>query len=152
LYLGIDSMRRGIASGFYQAVFQDLQAGSSSIEGLNYIVSADSGTLQVQPLLNNFASFLPSYDLGIDGADVALAYLNADGCDVLRSPGCLVAGELPLRWYITGAFFDLQRSSLFFPVLTAAERQAALKDEMTGIWVLLSALALSLFALVESII
>lgn len=152
LYMGMDEMRRSIASSFYQAVFQELQSGSSSIEGLNQLAAGDAGDLSVWPLLNNYGVFLPSYDLGIDGSDVAMAYLHADGCDAVRSSGCMIAGSLPLQWYATGEFFDLGRSSTFYPVMTAEERQASIEKGMAGIWVLFSGFSLSIFAVLEAVI
>ena len=153
LYLGLDGLRRSVGAGFYQAVFQQMQAGANTIEGLDYIQNADSGDLQVAPLHNNYQLFLPTYDVAIDGTDAAMAYLNSDGCDVLRAPGCILIGELPLNWYTPGSgLFDNTQSSVFFPTMTADERQASLQQAMTGLWILFSGITLSFFAMLEAVI
>jgi len=153
LYTGLDNLRRSIGASFYQSVFQQMQAGSNTIEGLDYITNADAGSLQVAPLVNNYQMFLPGYDIAIDGTDAAMAYLDSDGCDVLRAPGCILIGELPLNWYTPGSgLFDNTQSSVFYPTMTADERQASLNNAMTGLWVFFSGITLSFFAMIEAII
>ncbi|MGB7339277.1 MAG: hypothetical protein WBC91_10335, partial [Phototrophicaceae bacterium] len=153
IYSGMDMMRRSLSTGFYTALFAQLDTNTNTIEGLDAIVNGDAGTLQVAPLQNNFAPYLPTYDISIDGTDAALAYFAGTGCDVLRAPGCTIIGELPVSWYTPGTgYFDTLASSTYFPTMTSTERQASIQSSLDGLWILFSGISLSIFATIEAVI
>ncbi len=156
LYLGFEQTRRELGGAFFATTFTDLTSGSGSIEGLSDI--GDAGDLNINPPTNNFGAFL-SFDTAIDGLDIALAYLNADGCDVLRTTGCLTfimpdgsIGALPARWYTAGEYFDLTQHGFLYPSMTNEERQSSLDSAAAGIWRALSGVVVSLFGMLEQIV
>lgn len=156
-YLGFEQFRRDLSGGFYSTVFTDVTGASGTIEGLNQV--GDAGDMQLDPPNNNFGAFL-SFDTAIDGLDIAMAYLGADGCDVLRSAGCPFQmmpngnqGRMPFSWYEADNYFDINQHSFFYQFgMTQAERQESLDDAARGIWVALSGIVVSLFGLLEQII
>ncbi|MEL7432406.1 MAG: helix-hairpin-helix domain-containing protein, partial [Chloroflexota bacterium] len=156
IYLGFEQTRRELGGAFFAQTFTDLTSGSGSIEGLGQV--GDAGDLNISPPTNNFGAFL-SFDTAIDGLDIALAYLDADGCDVLRTGGCLTfllpdgsTGELPTRWYTADAYFDLTQHGYLYAGMTNEERQASLDDAAAGIWRALSGIVVSLFGMLEQIV
>jgi|GEM_PF-3039253 len=156
LYLGFEQTRRELGGAFFATTFTDLTSGSGSIEGLSDI--GDAGDLNISPPANNFGAFL-SFDTAIDGLDIALAYLNADGCDILRTTGCLTfltpdgnTGALPTLWYTTGEYFDVTQHGYNFAALTNEERQSSLDAAAAGIWRALSGIVVSLFGMLEQIV
>lgn len=156
LYLGFEQTRRELGGAFFATTFTDLTSSSGSIEGLNSV--GDAGDLNINPPTNNFGAFL-SFDTAIDGLDIALAYLNADGCDVLRTTGCLTftmpdgsTGALPTRWYTAGDYFDLTQHGFLYPGMTNLERQASLDSAAMGIWRALSGIVVALFGMLEQIV
>lgn len=157
LYLGFEQFRRDLSGGFYGTVFTDLTGAGGTIEGMGQI--GDAGDMQIDPPTNNFGAFL-SFDTAIDGLDIALAYLDADGCDVLRTAGCLFQpmpdgsnGNMPLMWYQADGAFDINQHGFFYQFsMTQDERQQSLDDAARGIWIALSGIVVSLFGLLEQII
>jgi len=156
LYLGFEQTRRELGGAFFATTFTDLTSGSGTIEGLGDI--GDAGDLNINPPTNNFGAFL-TFDTAIDGLDIALAYLNADGCDVLRTTGCLTflmpdgsTGALPTRWYRADDYFDLTQHGFLYPGMTNLDRQASLDAAAAGIWRALSGMVVSLFGMLEQIV
>jgi len=157
LYLGFEQFRRDLSGGFYGTVFTDVTGAGGTIEGMGQI--GDAGDMQIDPPTNNFGAFL-SFDTSIDGLDIALAYLDADGCDVLRTAGCLFQpmpdgnnGSMPLMWYQADGPFDINQHSFFYGFgMTQDERQQSLDDAARGIWIAFSGIVVSLFGLLEQII
>ena len=157
LYLGFEQFRRDLSGGFYGTVFTDVTGAGGTIEGMGQI--GDAGDMQIDPPTNNFGAFL-SFDTSIDGLDIALAYLDADGCDVLRTAGCLFQpmpdgnnGSMPLMWYQADGAFDINQHSFFYGFgMTQDERQQSLDDAARGIWIAFSGIVVSLFGLLEQII
>lgn len=157
LYLGFEQFRRDLSGGFYSTVFTDVIGAGGTIEGMGQI--GDAGDMQIDPPTNNFGAFL-SFDTSIDGLDIALAYLDADGCDVLRTAGCLFQpmpdgnnGSMPLMWYQADGAFDINQHSFFYGFgMTQDERQQSLDDAARGIWIAFSGIVVSLFGLLEQII
>jgi predicted flap endonuclease-1-like 5' DNA nuclease len=156
IYLGFEQTRRELGGAFFATTFTDLTSGSASIEGLGDV--GDAGDLNINPPVNNFGAFL-SFDTAIDGLDIALAYLNADGCDVLRTTGCITFlmpdgsdGALPTLWYTADDYFDLTQHGFLYPSLTNEQRQASLDDAAAGIWRALSGMVVSLFGMLEQIV
>ena len=157
LYLGFEQFRRELSGGFYGTTFTDLVDGGGSVEGMNQI--GDAGDMQIDPPINNFGAYL-TYDTAIDGLDIAMAYLDADACDVLRTAGCLFQpipdgsnGSMPLDWYRAGGYFYIDQHSFFYQFgMTQEERQSSLDDAARGIWAGLSGIVISLFGMVEQIV
>jgi predicted flap endonuclease-1-like 5' DNA nuclease len=156
IYLGFEGTRRELGGAFFATTFTDLTNGEGSIEGLGSV--GDAGDLNISPPTNNFGAFL-SFDTAIDGLDIALAYLDADGCDVLRQTGCLVflrpdgtVGDLPTTWYTAGSYFDFTQDGFNFPSMSNPERQASLDSAASGIWRALSGTVVSFFGMLEQIV
>jgi predicted flap endonuclease-1-like 5' DNA nuclease len=153
LYAGTEQFRRGIGGMFYESGFNTLSGESSNIDGLTSIGTTPDVAMGVPT--NNFWQWLP-FDQSIDGLDVALAYLYADGCDVLKASGCMDFGPLPARWYLQPptnvAYFDNVRSGDFFRMMDNDERQESLANAGDGIWRLFSGLTVSFFGMVEQLI
>jgi len=153
LYAGTEQFRRGIGGMFYESGFNTLSGESGSIDGLSSVGSTPDVAMDTP--VNNFWRWLP-FDQSIDGLDVALAYLYADGCDVLKASGCMDFGPLPARWYLQPpanvGYFDNLRSGDFFRSMNNDERQDSLANAADGIWRLFSGLTVSFFGMVEQLI
>lgn len=157
IYLGFEGFRRNLSGGFYGTVFNDVVGSSGSIEGLGQV--GDGGDMQIDPPVNNFGLYL-SFDTSIDGLDIALAYLDANGCDVLRAVGCPYqlmpdgsAGSMPHSWYRSDGNLYIDNHSFFYGNgMTQAERQTSLDQAARAIWVALSGTVVSTFGLLEQII
>jgi hypothetical protein len=153
LYAGTEQFRRGIGGMFYESGFTTLNGQSGSIEGLTSIGVTNASAMDTP--VNNFQSWL-SFDQSIDGLDVALAYLYADGCDVLRASGCGDLGPLPFRWYLQPptdiGYFDNTQSGDLFRFMSNDERQESLARGADGIWRLFSGLTVSFFGMIEQLI
>ena len=156
MYLEFEQFRRELSGGFYATTYTDLTAGGGSITGLDQVGA--NGDIIVNPPTNNFGAFLP-FDTAIDGLDIALAYLDADGCDVLRTTGCLTfllpdgsAGAMPSRWYVSGAYLDVSQHGVLFATMANSARQASLENVAGGIWRTFSGMVVSLFGMIEQIV
>jgi hypothetical protein len=153
LYAGTEQFRRGIGGMFYESGFTTLNSESGSIEGLASVGVTSASAMDTP--VNNFQPWL-SFDQSIDGLDVALAYLYADGCDVLRASGCGDLGPLPFRWYLQPpadiGYFDNTQSGDMFRFMSNDERQVSLSQGADGIWRLFSGLTVSFFGMIEQLI
>jgi predicted flap endonuclease-1-like 5' DNA nuclease len=152
LYEGMEQLRRGLGGEFYTAGYNSLDGETGSIEGLNNI--GVSAQVAMDTPINEFGAFV-NFDTSIDGLDVAMAYLYASGCDVLRTSGCIELGWLPSEWYLTAsghAYFDNLKSGTFYPTMTNDERQASLSRASDGIWRAFSGVIVSFFGLLEQVI
>ncbi|MGB7337703.1 MAG: helix-hairpin-helix domain-containing protein [Phototrophicaceae bacterium] len=157
IYLGFEGFRRNLSGGFYGTVFNDVVGSSGTIEGMGQI--GDGGAMQIDPPTNNFGPYL-SFDTSVDGLDIALAYLDAIGCDILRSSSCPYqvmpdgsAGSMPLNWYrVDGNLYIDDHSFFYGNGMTQAERQTSLDKAARAIWVALSGTVVSTFGLLEQII
>ena len=142
-------------------------AAGGSFGTLGGVNSSDLGLL---PLCNNLGDYLPSgADTRIDGLDIALAYLRADGIDILGylpaardircqphppdpMTGLWTAGSLPWEWRRPGSFFDNTRDPVFFPSMTADERAASINLASAAQARLLTSWALVLFGVAEQLV
>ena len=152
LYQGTESFRRGLGGLFYEEGISALSSGATDIAVLAQIGTSDEALMQAPA--NQFGAWLP-YDTSVDGLDVAMAYLYADGCDVIRSGGCIVVGTLPYRWYYPGSapdYFDNTAAPAFYPVMTNDERMESLEKAAAGIWRLASGVIVTIFGLIEQVI
>ncbi len=169
LYQGMTDFRRGVAQAFYLSALNGLQATQGGIfTSLSGVQTTDLGLL---PLCDNLGTYLPGATgpQGIDGLDVALSYLRADGIDVMGYPspaydlacqihipngagGQYVAESLPWEWRRPGSFFDALQSPPFYPVLTDDERRASLDRAGSSLGRLLTAYPLLFFGVGEQLV
>lgn len=152
VYRGTEQLRRGFGGLFYEQGIDALSNGATDMTALSLI--GTSSEAQMQTPANQFAPWIAS-DTSVDGLDVAMAYLYADGCDVLRASGCIVIGPLPYRWYLPSQepdYFNNDVSALSFPLMSNEDRQISLQAAADGIWRLASGTIVSFFGLIEQVI
>jgi hypothetical protein len=167
LYRGLSDFRRDLAGAFYASSLTGLAAATgSAFDSLNSVTSADLGLI---PLCDNFGSYLPVWRYSIDGLDGALAYLRADGIDLMgypstpRDPRCQAhtpdpttgrwtAGAIPWEWRRPGSFFANDRDPQLFAILTDAQRAESLASAAAAQGRLLTAWPLILFGVTEQLV
>jgi hypothetical protein len=167
LYQGLSDFRRDISQAFYASSLSGLAAVTgTAFNSLSNVDSADMGILN---LCDNFGSYMPVWNYTIDGLDVALAYLRADGIDLMGYPstprdplcqphtpdpatGLWTAGSVPWEWRRPGSFFANDRDPIFFPAMTALERSDSLAMTMAAQGRLLTAWPLILFGVTEQLV
>ena len=105
---------------------------------------------------------------GIDGLDVAVAFLRADGPDVMGydqpmySPGCpahfyhpatgaYISG-VPQEWFSPGSYFDFQQSPYFFETMDDEQRAASISMASAAHSRMFAAWPLVLFGVAEQIV
>jgi len=167
LYQGMSDFRRTLSSAFYASSLSGLSAATgSAFDSLDSVSSSDMGILN---LCDNFGSYLPVWNYTIDGLDVALAYMRADGIDLMGYPstprdpycqphtpdpatGLWTAGSVPWEWRRPGSFFANDRDPVFFPAMTALERAASKEMASAAQGRLLTAWPLILFGVTEQLV
>jgi hypothetical protein len=167
MYQGMSDFRRDISQAFYASSLSGLAAVTgSAFTSLGSVDSADMGILT---LCDNFGSYMPVWNYTIDGLDVALAYLRADGIDLMGYPstprdplcqphtpdpatGLWTAGSVPWEWRRPGSFFANDRDPVFFPAMTALQRSDSLGMAMAAQGRLLTAWPLILFGVTEQLV
>ncbi len=166
LYQGMNDFRIGTAQAFYASTLTGLESNfGTGFNSLNQVTSAELGLGQ---LCDYLGVYLPSGTGGIDGLDVALAYLRADGPDVMgypypvATPACPfhynhpITGEyvstIPTEWYQDGSYFSILESSYFFPDLEPEVRTASIDMASSAQGRLLTAWPLVLFGVVEQMV
>ncbi|MDX2141142.1 MAG: hypothetical protein SF123_23870 [Chloroflexota bacterium] len=167
LYQGLSDFRRDVSQAFYASSLSGLAAVTgSAFTSLGSVDSADMGILT---LCDNFGSYMPVWNYTIDGLDVALAYLRADGIDLMGYPstprdplcqphtpdpatGLWTAGSVPWEWRRPGSFFANDRDPVFFPAMTALQRSDSLAMTMAAQGRLLTAWPLILFGVTEQLV
>jgi hypothetical protein len=169
LYQGMNDFRMTIAEGFYLSALNGLQGSVGGTFGsLGQVQSADLG---IGAICDHLGVYLPGATGAgrIDGLDVALAYVRADGPDVMGypqpffSPGCpthllhpltgAYVSPLPQEWYFPGSYFDVaQGPPLAFDTMTDAQRAASIAIASSSQGRLLTAWPLVLFGVVEQLV
>jgi hypothetical protein len=169
LYQGMNDFRMTIAEGFYLSALNGLQGSVGGAFGsLGQVRSADLG---IGAICDHLGVYLPGATSAgrIDGLDVALAYVRADGPDVMGypqpffSPGCpthlfhpltgAYVSPLPQEWYFPGSYFDVaQGPPLAFDTMTDAQRAASIAIASSSQGRLLTAWPLVLFGVVEQLV
>ncbi|MEO0564833.1 MAG: hypothetical protein AAF125_22190, partial [Chloroflexota bacterium] len=134
LYTGMNTLRANLAEALYASTLSGLQASSGSAFGSLNSVTSD-GVGMFTPC-DNFGSYLGASG-GVDGLDVALAYLRADGVDVMgygstctfhasATDGAII-GSVPTEWERPGSFFDNTLQAIFYPILTDEQRAESIR-------------------------
>ena len=169
LYQGMNDFRMTVAEGFYLSALSGLQGSVGGTFGsLAQVQSADLG---IGAICDHLGVYLPGATGAgrIDGLDVALAYLRADGPDVMGypqpfySPGCpthlfnpltgAYVSPIPQEWHFPGSYFDVnQGAALSFDTMTDAQRAASLAVASSSQGRLLTAWPLVLFGVVEQLV
>ena len=167
LYQGMSDFRRTLSSAFYASSLSGLSAATgSAFNSLDSVSSSDMGILN---LCDNFGSYMPVWNYTIDGLDVALAYLRADGIDLMGYPstprdpycqphppdpatGLWTAGSVPWEWRRPGSFFDNTRDPVFFSAMTELERSDSIALASAAQGRLLTAWPLILFGVTEQLV
>jgi hypothetical protein len=167
LYQGMSDFRRDISQAFYASSLSGLSAATGT--AFNSLSSVDSADMGILTLCDNFGSYMPVWNYTIDGLDVALAYLRADGIDLMGYPstprdpycqphtpdpatGLWTAGSVPWEWRRPGSFFANDRDPVFFPAMTALQRSDSLSMTMAAQGRLLTAWPLILFGVTEQLV
>jgi hypothetical protein len=164
LYQGMNDFRRTVSSAFYLSVLNTLQGQTGSVmSSLNGVKSPDLGILKP---CDNFGPYLGKpggggVTVNISGLDIALAYLRADGIDVMGYPyptsdSCQAhvppqSFPIPWEWQRPNSYFDNTKGPAFFPTMTEEQRQQAIDTAGSSQWRLFSAWPLVWFGVFEQI-
>ncbi len=167
LYQGMSDFRRDVSQAFYASALSGLQGSTgSSFNSLDSVNTTDLGLL---PLCDDLGSYMPTWNANIDGLDVALAYLRADGIDIMGYPstpsdpacqphppdpttGKWTAGQIPWEWRRPGSFFDNTRDPVFFSAMTDQERTDSINMASSAEGRLLTAWPLVFFGVAEQLV
>ncbi len=166
LYQSMNDFRIGAAQAFYASTLSGLSnAFGTSFDSLDQVTSTELG---LNPLCDYLGVYLPVNSSAIDGLDVALAYLRADGVDVMGYPypqysiGCPAhllhpttgseVSPLPQEWYFPDSYFDVVTGPLFFDGMTPAERTLSINMATSAQGRLLTAWPLVVFGVIEQLI
>lgn len=166
LFTGFTDLRRTLSQGFYGSSLSSLQlATGSAFSTLGQVTSSDPVLL---PLCDNLGDYLPGGMGAVDGLDIALAYVRADGIDVMgyhpetrdlrcaaHPPdiltGLYAAGSLPYAWRLPGGYFANDREPEFFDFLTVEQRATAIRLGSSAQGRLITAWPLVLFGVAEQL-
>lgn len=156
LYLGMNSLRSDINSFFYATAMQSINNSGSPLAPLNSNLS-NEGIPMLTPC-DNFGWMVgqPASQAGegVDGLDIAMAYMLATSHDVLGQPPAAIGNclhvnpggyerNLPFRWYHTDGYFDTTVSPPTWEYIPADDRErslsmaAAAQYRLIGAWPLL---------------
>lgn len=168
LYQELNTFRRDVSQALYTSTLSGLQSSTGdTFASLNQVSSTDLGLI---PLCDNLGTYMPdAATTTVDGLDVALAYLRADGIDVMGyfppwrdlhcqphppdpQTGQWTAGNIPWEWRRPGSFFDSLRDPVFFSAMTAEERAASINLGSAAQGRLLTAWPLVLFGVAEQLV
>jgi hypothetical protein len=167
LYQGMSDFRRTLSGAFYASSLSGLSAATGT--AFNSLDNVDSSDLGLLTPCDNFGSYMPDWHYSIDGLDVALAYLRADGIDLMGYPssprdplcqphtpdpftGLWTAGSVPWEWRRPGSFLANDRDPVFFSAMTALERADSIAMASAAQGRLLTAWPLILFGLTEQLV
>ena len=172
LYQGMNDLRTQLAQGFYLSTLQGLEDNmGATFSSLDQVQSSD---LALGPLCDYLGAYLPGAagepinQGAVDGLDVALAYLRADGPDVMGfdypsySPGCPAhllnpatgsyISAVPQSWFFDDAYFGITRSPYYFDELDASARAASIALASSAHGRMLTAWPLILFGVIEQLV
>ena len=167
LYQGMHDFRRDLSSGFYNVALDSMQSAGSPFGSLGAVTSSDLPPL---PACDALGPYLPGatmtpFGSGVDGLDIALAYLRADGQDVMGYPAPVPTAcfqprapgqdtDLPSDWIFReeGYFYSLASSQFFGDPLGEEERKASIDRAGAAQFRIFSAWPLVIFGVVEQLI
>jgi hypothetical protein len=168
LYRGMNDFRSAVAQGFYASTLSGLQATTGTT--FSALDRVESNDLALGPLCDYLDVYLPDATGpgDIDGLDVAVAFLRADGPDVMGydqpmySPGCpahfyhpatgaYISG-VPQEWFSPGSYFDFQQSPYFFETMDDEQRAASISMASAAHSRMFAAWPLVLFGVAEQIV
>ncbi len=165
LYQGMSDFRRTVSAAFYLSVLDSMRGtAGGALVSLSAVQTSDLGMFSP---CDNFGPYLGragghGATVLVNGLDVALAYLRADGIDVMGYPyptsdNCQAhfppqSYPLPWEWNRPGSFFDLTTSPVYFPDLSDEQRAAVLSLAGSAQWRLFSAWGLVWFGIAEQIV
>ncbi len=166
LYQGMDEFRRDISSGFYHVALESMQGVGSPFGSLAAVNSTDLPPLELCDALGPYlpGATMTAFGEGVDGLDVALAYLLADGEDVMGYPapvltacfqprGALYERNLPTYWqFDEAAYFYTGNGSWRFEAMSDEERQASIDLAGAAQFRIASAWPLVIFGVMEQLI
>lgn len=167
LYQGMNDFRRTLSSAFYASSLSSLSEVTGS--AFDSLSSVDSSDLNILMLCDNFGSYMSPWNYTLDGLDVALSYLRADGIDLMGYPstprdplcqphtpdpetGLWTAGIVPWEWRRPGSFFANDRDPVFFATMTPLERADSIALASAAQGRLLTAWPLILFGVTEQLV
>ena len=167
LYQGMNDFRLDVSQAFYASTLSGLQSATGT--AFNSLDSVSSSDLGLIALCDNLGSYMPVWNATIDGLDVALAYLRADGIDIMGYPstpsdphcqphppdpvtGTWTAGQIPWEWRRPGSFFDNTRDPVFFSAMTEQQRSDSINMASSAQGRLLTAWPLILFGVAEQLV
>lgn len=149
LYTAGEMLRNGMADTFYRAVLvpetgsgpvaDSLEGSVGSLSGISSGSDVPMGTLQ-----NNFGPDI-STDIGIDGLDIAMAYVLADRDDVIEAPD-IVPAEF------RDTYLDPAKGPATYDVKPLAERVESVTTAAQGYTRLLFGISLIVLGLLEATI
>lgn len=167
-YESLSDFRAGLSQAFYLSTLSGLESATgTAFSSLSNVVSTD---LAIFTPCDNLGVYLPQATAvgSIDGIDVALAYLRADGVDIMGydapiySPGCpahlfdpatgSLLSTVPMDWNFEGSYFDVSQSSFNFETMTTEARRASIDMASTAQGRMLTAWPLVLFGVIEQLV
>lgn len=167
LYQGMHDFRRDLSSGFYHVALESMQSAGSPFGSRAAVTSSDLPPL---PACDALGPYLPGatmtpFGSSVDGLDIALAYLRADGQDVMGYPAPVPTAcfqprapgqdtDLPTDWIFReeGYFYSLASSQFFGDPLGEEERKASIDKAGAAQFRIFSAWPLIIFGVVEQLI
>jgi hypothetical protein len=153
-YTGMENLRRLMGGGFYEAGVTALNDASSA-SGLSVIGATPGDTIPAPT--DQFGQFLPGVPgaAAVDGLDVALAYVAADGYDALAAAGSShPIARLPYQMVALnqGGFFDPATGPTMFGSMSDQDRQASIGQGIQGVWRLFTLLFIVIFGIIEQLV
>jgi len=167
LYQGMHDFRRDLSSGFYNVALSSMQSAGSPFGSLAAVTSSDLPPLEACDALGPYlpGATMTPFGSGVDGLDIALAYLRADGQDVMGYPSPVPTAcfqprapgqdtDLPTDWIFReeGYFYSLASSQFFGDPLGEDERKASIDKAGAAQFRIFSAWPLVIFGVVEQLI
>ena len=165
LYQSMHALRNDLSTGFYTMALESMQGSEGPFSSLNNVSSNDLPPLEACDALGPYLPGAPGFSSNVDGLDIALAYLRADGQDVMGYPppaltscfqprGALYDPDLPTDWQFReeSYFYSLHSSQFFGDPLNEEERKAAIDKAGAAQFRIFSAWPMVIFGVVEQLI
>jgi hypothetical protein len=166
LYRSMNTFRQNLSEGFYQIALDNLGTNDSPFSSLVHVQSSDLPPLEACDALGPYlpdANAVP-FGQNVEGLDIALAYLRADGQDVMGYPapsltacfqprGALYETDLPTAWqFYEDGYFYVANASWGFDDMSDEERQDSIDNAGAAQFRILSAWPLVIFGVIEQMI